>query len=94
MAVAAAQVTVGTAATQIVAAAAVASGYVDRRSCVVKNITGTAAIFLGPAGVTTATGLRWDTTDDPISMDLESGEELWGIVAATPQAVHVLASGT
>lgn len=58
-----------------------------------KNLTGTASIFLGPSGVTTANGFEWKITDPPLEIELEPGESLYGIVAAAAQTVHALRQG-
>lgn len=59
-------------------------------SVLVKN-TGASTVYLGTAGVTSATGFPWTTTDGPLSFDLGSGEVLYGIcAAATSSAVAVL----
>lgn len=63
------------------------------RRFLLKNATGTASVFLGPQGVTTATGFEWTTTAGPIEVEIEPGEKLYGIVAATPQTLHVLGQG-
>ena len=58
-----------------------------------KNLTATASVFLGPAGVTTANGYEWTTAEGPLERVLEPGESLYGIVAATPQTLHALGGG-
>lgn len=58
-----------------------------------KNVTGTASVFLGPSGVTTANGFEWAVADGPLEIELEPGESLYGVVAATQQTVHVLKQG-
>jgi hypothetical protein len=60
---------------------------------VAKNMTASAAIFLGGSGVTTATGFQWDFTDGAFEFELEPGEGLYGIVASVTQTVHVLTEG-
>lgn len=62
-------------------------------SVVLKNVTGTASVFLGPSGVTTANGFEWAPADGPLSIDLGREEKLYGIVAVTTQTLHVLATG-
>jgi hypothetical protein len=63
-------------------------------SVVLKNVTGSAAIFLGGDNtVTTGTGFQWDVADGPLSVDLEPGESLYGIVVAVTQVVHVMKAG-
>lgn len=75
--------------------AATDAGEADARTrrYVVKNVTGTAAVFLGPSGVTTSNGFQWDIADGPLTVDLEPGESLYGIVASTTQTLHVLQGG-
>lgn len=64
------------------------------RSFLIKNSTGTASVFLGDSDVTAATpAFEWTTTDGPLSIDLEPGEALYGIVAVTTQTLHVLRQG-
>jgi len=63
------------------------------KRALIKNLTGTASVFLGPQGVTTANGFQWDVADGPLEVELEPGEAIYGIVAATPQTLHVLAQG-
>jgi hypothetical protein len=65
------------------------------RSFLVKNLTGTAAVFLNGANTVTAAtpAFQWDVADGPLAFDLEPGEELYGIVAVTTQTVHVLRQG-
>lgn len=63
------------------------------RRALLKNLTGTASVFLGPQGVTTATGFQWDPADGPLEIELEGGESIYGIVAAVTQTLHVLAQG-
>jgi hypothetical protein len=62
-------------------------------SFVLKNITATASVFLGDPGVTAANGFEWAPADGPLSIDLEPGEKLYGIVAVTQQALHALQAG-
>jgi hypothetical protein len=58
------------------------------------NVTATATIVLGPAGVTTATGLRWTTALGPVfDFELEPGEALYGVVASGSQSVDVIGGG-
>lgn len=63
------------------------------RKFLLKNITGTATVFVGPSGVTTGTGFAWAVSDGPLEVELEPGESLYGIVASTSQTVHVLRQG-
>lgn len=63
-------------------------------SVVLKNVTGSAAIFLGGDNtVTTSTGFQWDVADGPLAIDLEPGESLYGIVVSVTQVVHVMKAG-
>lgn len=87
MAVASAQVTVGTTATLV---SAVESDFSVGSAAKVKN-TGAADVFLGGAGVTTTTGFALAsgaTTDVPLG----PGEQLFAVAAATG-TVHVLRLG-
>jgi len=63
------------------------------RKFLLKNNTQTAAVFLGPQGLTTANGFQWDPADGPLEVELEPGEALYGIVAVTSQTVHALRQG-
>lgn len=59
-----------------------------------KNATATAAVFLEVgAPATTGAGFEWAVADGPLEIALEPGEKLYGIVAATPQTIHVLKQG-
>lgn len=95
MAVTASRINVTTTAT-LLASAADTGGTADDwggKSFLLKNVTATAAVILGPSGVTASSGFQWDTTDGPISWSLEPGESLYGIVASTQQTVHVAGTG-
>jgi hypothetical protein len=60
----------------------------------VKNTTASATVYLGGANtVTTGNGYAWAATDGPISVDLEPGETLYGIVASVTQVCHALKQG-
>ena len=59
----------------------------------IKNITATGPVVLGPAGVTAANGYSFAVADSPIVIELEPGEALYGIVAATAQTLHVSQHG-
>lgn len=64
------------------------------RSFLVKNHTGTESVFLGPSDVAAGTpAFEWATTDGPLTVDLEPGEALYGIVVAATQTLHVLRVG-
>ncbi len=97
MAIVASRPTVGTAPTLIAQNATPndgpVSGEAQRFSIIAKNMTGTASVFLGGADVTTLTGYEWTTADRPLSLDLEPGEKLYGVVVIAEQTVHVLRRG-
>lgn len=65
------------------------------RTVTLKNVTATATVYLGPAGVTSATGFAWDAIDGPMDWTLEPGESLYGILATggATQTIHVLQGG-
>ncbi|MDQ3933423.1 MAG: hypothetical protein M3340_02195 [Actinomycetota bacterium] len=64
------------------------------RRYLLKNVTGTASVYLGGTdAVTTGNGFEWTVADGPLEVELEPGEKLYGVVAATTQAVHVLRQG-
>lgn len=75
-------------------------GNFDEVSVLLKNRTGSAAIFLGGSAVTTTDGFQWDAADT-LSVDFHawgaargSGARvrtIYGVVATTTQTVHVLA---
>lgn len=84
MAVSAAQVTVGTTATSILAV-----GVAGTR-VLVKN-AGAASVFLGPASVTTGNGFELGT-GDTVEVPLTAGAGLFGIVATGTEPVHVISA--
>jgi hypothetical protein len=77
------RVSVGTSATMIADAADA-----DGVNVLLRN-KGTASIFVGPSGVTTATGLEV-AADESMSAELGNEESLYGICASGTQTVHVL----
>jgi hypothetical protein len=78
-----AQVSVGTSATLIAAADADGSSV-----AVTLPSSATATVYLGGSGVTTSGyGLP---TGCSVTIDLDSGESLYGIVASGTQTVHTL----
>jgi hypothetical protein len=94
MAVSAQQaIAVGTTATKIAENVSRDSSDDRTRVFTIINVTATATIVLGPAGVTTSTGLRWATALGPLSWPLEPGESLYGVVATGTQNVDVLGGG-
>lgn len=92
MATAASRVSVTTSATAV-ATLATGGADIDARSFLLSNATATESVFVGPSGVTTANGFEWKTTHPPLSITLEPGESLYGIVATNAQTVHVLSTG-
>lgn len=97
MAVTASRPSVGTSATLIASNASGDPGEGDYRSrtFVLRNVTATAPVFLGgSAAVTTATGFQWDAANAPtLTVTLEPGESLYGIVTTTAQVIHALSIG-
>lgn len=89
MAVSSAPVTVTTTATLLSAAETDGDA---RLSLLLKVPTGGATVFLGGSGVTTATGFP-AAAGEPYAFDLAPGDALYGIVAASTQAVNVLRTG-
>lgn len=68
-------------------------GDFGNRRAVIKNVTGTAGVYLG--GPDTAVGDRflWESEDGSLSVDLEPGEALWGISDGADQTLHILVNG-
>jgi hypothetical protein len=99
MAVVQSRVTVGTSATLLASGPALGKQPGEDFSnykFTLKNLTGTASVFLGGSDVTTSGGtggLQWDAADGPGYFELEPGETLYGIVASVSQVVHVLKGG-
>jgi hypothetical protein len=81
-------VSVGTTATRLDAADTSAS---FTRSCLVRN-RGSSAVFIGGAGVTTATGLQLDPGES-LTADLRPAEPLFGVVASGTVTCHVMLAG-
>lgn len=86
MAVSSAQVVVGASAVELSAAE---SGAVSGSKLVITN--GAAVVFLGDAGVTTATGLSV-AVNATLTVPLNDGERLYAICATT-STVSVLRTG-
>lgn len=84
-----AAVTVATTATALGAGGGDGRGYVTTIT-VKPAAAGSAEVYLGPSGVTTATGLP---LGGGISFSLNAGEALYGIVASGTVAVRVLEHG-
>lgn len=89
MSIESAAVTVETTATALNAAESVGS---DRVSLLVSNV-GAATVYLGPAGVTTSTGVPLAAGASLSINDLEPAERVYGIVAASTNVVRVLRKG-
>jgi len=87
--IAAAQVTVSTSATLLNTTPEKDAVY--GKTAFIRN-AGTADIFIGPAGVTTATGFKLSNTDAPLRVELGS-DDIYGIVATATQVAHVLLTG-
>lgn len=83
------QATVGTAASQL-------SGSDDSTrgsSLAIRNRHATESIFVGGAGVTTATGFEV-LAGESLTLDLSAGsDEVWAVAAADGVPVHVIAAG-
>ncbi len=61
----------------------------DKRSAIVKNPSGGATVYLGGAGVTTATGFPL-AAGESVSVDTIASDDLYGIVASLTQNVNLL----
>lgn len=90
MAVLAASITVGVTATEL--SGPDAGGVTSGQSVLVKVPAGGQTVFLGGAGVTATSGFPV-AAGESAAFDLGPGDVLFGIVAATTQAVNVLRSG-
>lgn len=77
------RVTVGTSATLIYTAPIANMGRV-----VVRNPS-TVSVYVGPSGVTTATGFEI-AAGDALGINLALGDTLYGVVAAATQVVHTI----
>lgn len=89
MALAHERVSVGTTATLL------SSTYAgkDGQTVSVQNPSTTVTVYLGGAGVTTTSyGYALGTSSD-MSVDLQTGEELYAVVAASTLTVNVLRQG-
>lgn len=55
------------------------------------NASAAGTVYLGPSGVASTTGYAWVSTQPPFSLEVESGESLYGLNAAAGTVnVHVL----
>ena len=89
MAVEAAAVSVTTTATLL---SVTESDYVGGAAYAVTVPSGGSTVYLGGSGVTTGQGFPL-TAGNTVSMDLDKGEALYGIVGAGSQTVNVLRQG-
>lgn len=63
------------------------------QSFVLRNLTQTATVYLGSdATVTNTGGFPWYVSDQPVSIELEPGESVWGY-ASSAQAIAALKAG-
>lgn len=64
-------------------------------SCVLIPVTGTATVYLGGEGVTSADGAAWAPALGPLSVTLQPGEVLYAArdAADADQEIHVLGLG-
>lgn len=91
MAIYSARVSVSTVAVRL--DADVITGAPVRRSILIRN-RGTAAVFLGPPGVTTATGYQLDAGESLGADTFDDLEPLYGIAAAGSHECHILQVGS
>lgn len=89
MAVVAASITVGTAATQL---SSTTDDSAFGHGLLVKVPAGGQTVFLGGSGVTAAAGYPL-AAGESFTADLTPGDALFAVVAATTQAVNVLRTG-
>lgn len=88
MTISASRVTVDTTAGGVAIASSISGG----RSIVVRH-RGTNPVYLGPSGVTTATGFQLNA-GDAVQFDLSGGDSLFGIVASGSETLHVMTTGS
>ena len=89
MALAHPQVSVGTTATLLSGASAGRDG----QTVLVQNPAGGVNLYIGGTGVTTASYGYLLIGGSAFAIDLQVGEELYGVVASSTQAVGVLRQG-
>jgi hypothetical protein len=82
--------TAGTAATSLLAGPASAAG-VKGYDTLVRIPSGGSSVYIGGSAVTTASGFELQAGES-LSLNVDPGEELYGIVGASTQVVHVLYS--
>lgn len=66
----------------------------DGQTISVQNPTGGANVFIGGTGVTTSSYGFILAAATSFSIELQDGEEIYGIVASSTQTVNVLRQGT
>ncbi len=84
-------ISVGTSATLLTVAAL--GGGKDGSSILIQNPTTGQSVYLGGAGVTTASYGVILTVGSGIAIELNQDEALYGVVASTTQSVAVLRQG-
>lgn len=55
-----------------------------------RNVTNAQIVYLGPTGVTAANGYGVQVGEGAIDIQLEAGDELYGLAVTAAQTVHVL----
>jgi hypothetical protein len=98
MAVTATRVSVTTSATLLYAhprtAESEAGDHTAKHVSLINASASPATVILGPSGVTTGNGARWIVgAGVTLSLDLEVGESIYGIVASGTQDIDVLVNG-
>jgi hypothetical protein len=89
MAIGHARVSVGTTATLLSGASAGRDG----QTVLVQNPTGGVDLYLGGEGVTTASYGYLVAAGGAFAVELQGGEQLYGVVASSTQTVGVLRQG-
>lgn len=79
-------------ATVATTATALHASDADGQSLLVSNV-GAATVYLGPAGVTTSSGVPLAAGASVSINDLAAGERIYGIVASSTNEVRVLRQG-
>lgn len=97
MSITTSRVSVGTSATLLYAhpqSAADAGDYNSKNVALLNVSAAPTTVVLGPSGVTAANGARWIVeAGRTLSVAIEPGEALYGIVASGTQDVDVLVNG-
>ena len=84
---------VGLTTTATLLTVAASGGGKDGSTILIQNPAGGQAVFLGGAGVTSASYGFKLAVDSNISIDLDQDEALYGVVASSTQSVAVLRQG-